>query len=119
MTDDGTKITIRIRPDDIQRMEDFMAEHDIGNRSDFIRDAISGYIEQKSKKPLEESDGGIFVRLSEVQLGTLENMRDDGAIYDVESYVRNLIVSDIIPKECIEDSKVRAFKAAQQAARMK
>ena len=47
MADDGTKITLRVGSDDIQLMEDYMAEAGIGNRSDFIRDAIRGYIEYK------------------------------------------------------------------------
>ncbi len=114
--DDGTKITIRVSPEDIQVMEDFMSDHEIGNRSDFIRDAIRGYI--ASSRASHEADAdGIYVRLTGVQLQTLENMRRDGTIYDAESYVRQLITADIVPKEALEDSKVRAFKAAQQSSR--
>ncbi len=114
--DDGTKITLRVSPEDIQLMEDFMSEHEIGNRSDFIRDAIRGYIANSRTSPEMDADG-IYVRLTGVQLQTLENMRKDGTIYDAESYIRQLVAVDIIPKEALEDSKARSFKAAQQSSR--
>ena len=63
MTDEGTKVTLRMGPEVIQMMEDFMDEHDIGNRSDFIRDANFLFkqartaYKQRAKKG-EETDGG-------------------------------------------------------------
>jgi len=115
--DDGTKITIRVSPEDIQLMEDFMSDHEIENRSDFVRDAIHGYI-QSSNTAAEAGGDGIYVHLSAVQLETLENMRKDGTIFDAESFIRQLVLAEIIPKDSLEDSKSRAFKAAQQASRM-
>ena len=115
--DDGLKITIRVSSEDIQLMEDFMSDNGIATRSDFIRDAIRGYIEN-SKVSGEAVGDGVFIHLGEVQLQTLENMRKDGTIYDAESYIRDLVLADIVPKDSMEDSKSRAFKAAQQASRM-
>lgn len=118
MADDGTKISIRLSNEDIQDMEDFMSDNEIENRSDFIREAIHGYIAHARASPEGPQGDGVFVRLNEVQLQTLENMRRDGTIYDAESYIRALVLADLVPKESVEDSKVRAFKAAQQASRM-
>lgn len=116
-TDDGMKITIRISNEDLQAMEDFMSANDIDNRSDFIRDAIRGHI-ANNMKTAETGDNTVVVRLSPVVIQTLENMKADGTIFDAESYVRQLIMTDIIPKDAIEDSKARAFGAAQQASRI-
>ena len=117
MVDEGTKITIRVSNEDIQMMEDFMADHEIENRSDFIRDAIRGYIANSRSGGKIESDS-IVVRLNPVVLQTLENMKADGTIFDEESFIRELVNAEVIPKEAVEDSKARAFRAAQQSSRM-
>jgi len=116
-TDDGPKITIRISNTDIQLMEDYMSEHEIENRSDFVRDAIRGFI-ASTKNSAEAGEDGIYVHLSGVQMQALENMKKDGTIFDGESYIRQLVLSDMIPKDSMDDSKARAFKAAQQLSRI-
>ncbi len=114
--DDGTKITIRVSNEDIQAMEDYMDANNIDNRSDLIRELIrsctNGTIIGK-----DDADA-VVIHLSPVVMQTLENMKADGTIYDAESYIRQLIMSDIIPKDAVEDSKSRAFAAAQQSSRI-
>lgn len=117
MVDDGTKITIRVSNDDIQLMEDYMAEHGIENRSDFIRDAIRDFI-ASSKTPENSEANAIVVPLNPVVIQTLENMKTEGIIHDEASYIRELVNAEIIPKEAIEESKARAFRAAQQSSRI-
>jgi|GEM_PF-810296 Arc/MetJ-type ribon-helix-helix transcriptional regulator len=117
MVDEGTKITIRMSNADIQLMEDFMSDHDLENRSVFIRDAIREYI-ANNKAEAQSDDNSVTVRLNPVVLQTLENMRADGTIYDSESFIRELINTAVIPKEAIDDSRARAFKAAQQSSRI-
>lgn len=95
-----------------------MSDNEIENRSDFIRAAIHGYIAHAKDSSGGVQDDGVFIRLNGVQLQTLENMRKDGTIYDAESYIRALVLDDLVPVESIEDSKNRAFKAAQQSSRM-
>ena len=117
MVDEGTKITIRMSNADIQLMEDFMSDHDLENRSVFIRDAIREYI-ANNKAEAQSDDNSVTVRLNPVVLQTLENMRADGTIYDSESFIWELINTAVIPKEAIDDSRARAFKAAQQSSRI-
>lgn len=119
MNDNGKEIQISLRlsTDDNQLLENYMADHGIENRSVFIRDLIRDTV-TGAKTKVEEGEDGIYVRLNQVQLQTLENMKEDGTIFDAESYIRQLIMSDIVPKDSLEDSKSRAFKAAQQASRM-
>ena len=117
MVDEGTKITIRMSNADIQLMEDFMSDHDLENRSVFIRDAIREYI-ANNKTEAQSDDNSVTVRLNPVVLQTLENMRADGTIYDSESVIRELSNTAVIPKEAIDDSRARAFKAAQQSSRI-
>ena len=114
--DEGPKITIRLSNEDLQAMEDFMGDKGYGNRSEFIRDAIRGYIAH-ARVSGEAPGDGIFVHLGEVHLMTLENMVADGAIYNAEDYIRKLVLDDIVPKESMEDTKSRSFKAAQQRLR--
>ena len=45
MTDDGIKITVRMGTEDFQAMDAFMVDHDLENKSIFVRDAIRAYME--------------------------------------------------------------------------
>ena len=119
MSDDGTKVTIRMGPEEIQMMEDFMADHDIGNRSDFIRDAIKGYIAAlRAGQPLNV-EGGIFVRLSDIQLETLNGLVQTGIAVSGEEYARKCILDKIVPKNVEDESIENAFRAAQMKAAYK
>jgi len=119
MTDEGTKVTFRMGPEEIQLMEDFMDDRDIGNRSDFIRDAIRGYIESERSdgRPGADSDG-LFVRLSEVHMDTLERLKEGGICYDIEEFARKCILDVIVPAEVSQDTIGNAFRAAQIAYKM-
>ena len=119
MSDDGTKITIRMGPEEIQMMEDFMGDHDIGNRSDFIRDAIKGYIaSMKAGQPMG-AEGGIFVRLSDVQLDTLSGLVKTGIAVSEEEFIRKCLLDKIVPRSVEDETIENAFRAAQMKAAYK
>ena len=119
MSDDGTKVTIRMGPEEIQAMEDFMAENDIGNRSDFIRAAIMGYIaSQKTNIPGSEN-GGIFVRFSDLHMDALGNLVKSGMCLDAEEFIRRCVLEKIVPKNVEEEAFENAFRLAQQSAALK
>ena len=119
MSEEGTKVTIRMGPEEIQMMEDFMADHDIGNRSDFIRDAIKGYIESVKADHSEKAEGGIFVRLNDIQMDTLEALVQTGIAVSGEEYIRKCVLDKIIPKSIEDNAIENAFKAAQMKAALK
>ncbi len=120
MTDDGTKVTLRMGPEEIQMMEDFMDEHDIGNRSDFIRDAIRGYIaSQRNGGSFDASESGLFVRFSELQMNALGNLVKLGICLDEEEFVRKCTLDKIVPANVVEESIENAFRAAQNSAEYK
>jgi len=117
MADEGTRVTIRMSPEEIQLMEDFMDLNQVGNRSDFIRDAISKYITQKKAPAVVDSENGVFVHLTGMQLKIMDLMKEDGTIYDNESYIRSLLLNDLIPAESKESSKLCAVRAVQGSAK--
>ncbi len=116
MSDDGTKITIRMGPEEIQMMEDFMADHDIGNRSDFIRDAIKGYIASIRAGQPQIEEGGIFVRLSDIQMDALDGLVRTGITVSGEEFIRKCLIEKIVPKNVEDESIENAFRAAQMKA---
>lgn len=120
MADDGTKVTLRMGPEEIQMMEDFMDEHDIGNRSDFIRDAIRGYIaSQKAGNPDCASEGGIFVRFSELQMDALQGIVQRGISLNEEEFVRKCVLEKIVPATVAEEAYADSFRTAQRNAALK
>lgn len=118
MSDEATKVTIRMGPDVIQSMEDFMADHGIENRSDFIRDAISGYIYSQEHGG-SAGTGGIFVRFSELQMDALENIVQSGVAFDVEEFIRECVLSRIVPEDVQKEAYANAFRSAQRNAALK
>lgn len=121
MADEGTKITIRMGPEEIQNMEDFMADHGVGNRSDFIREAIVSHIaSKKAGMTGTGTGGGMFVHLSDVQLGILRGIEMDGTCsISAEEFARKCILDVIVPASIQEDVIARAVKAAQMASQLK
>ncbi len=120
MTDDGTKVTLRMGPEEIQMMEDFMDEHDIGNRSDFIRDAIRGYIaSQRNGGRNEASESGIFVRFSDLQMDALQGLVQRGICLNEEEFVRKCVLDKIVPATVEEEAYADSFRTAQRNAALK
>ncbi len=120
MTDEGTKVTIRMGSDVIDLMEHFMGEHDIGNRSDFIRDAIKGYIAaQNSGGTQEGTESGIFVRFSETHLDAIQGLVDLGICLNAEEYVRSCVLEQIVTPEIRQEAINNAMRNAQKNAALK
>ena len=118
MTDD-IKVTLRMGPEVLQMMEDFIEEHDVENRSIFIRDAIKGYIESYDKMPGEAPEGGIFVRLSDIHLDALNQLVQRGVCLSEEEFVRKCVLDRIVPKTIEEEAIADSFKTAQRNAALK
>ena len=119
MSDDGTRITIRMGLEEIQMMEDFMSDHEIENRSDFVRDAVRAYIDLvRSGRPVQQ-ESGIFVRFSELQLSALSGLVSLGVSLDEEEFVRKCVLDKILPKAVEEEAYENAFRAAQRNAALK
>ena len=114
-------ISIRMGIEDVQMMEDFMAEKGIDSRSRFIRDAVAGYIDAQKSKPGSAgmNGSGIFVRFREVQMEALRLMVEDGTAFDEEEFIRKCVLEKLVSPETEADSADRAFKAAQLASKMK
>lgn len=119
MTDEGTKVTLRMGPEVIQMMEDFMDEHDIGNRSDFIRDAIKGYIDSQRNGGSVASGSGIFVRFSDLQMDALQGLVQRGICLSEEEFVRKCVLDRIVPATVEEEAVADSFRTAQRNAALK
>ncbi len=120
MTDEAMRVTLRMGPDVIQMMEDFMGEHDIENRSDFIREAITGYISSRQNpQGMTASEGGIFVRLSELHMDALQQLVQRGICLDEEEFIRRCVLEKIVPRTIEEEAYAESFRTAQRNAALK
>jgi hypothetical protein len=118
MNDELKLITLKMPVGEIEALSQYLMEHDIDNRSEFIRRCIGKTIEETTTEgKTSEEDGILAVHLNPVLLMTLDNMVKDGVIYDKESYVRSLVEKDIIPADIMDDSKARSFRSAQSSNR--
>ncbi len=122
MADDGTKITLRVGPEEIQMMEDYMSDHGIGNRSDFVRDAIRGYIQYKKTESMSTGvpmEGGIFVRFNDLQLQALKHLTQLGICLTEEEFIRRTVLDVMITDEKKAEAIKNAFETAQMSAELK
>lgn len=119
MTDDGIKVTLRMGPEELQMMEDFMEERDIENRSIFIRDAIRGYIDSQRNGIPNASGSGIFVRFSDLQLDALQGLVQRGICLNEEEFVRKCVLDKIVPATVEEEAYADSFRTAQRNAALK
>lgn len=120
MADDGFKITLRMGTDEAQALEDFLGERDIDNKSDFIREAIKWYMEHYDAiDAMAAPEGGIFVRLSEMQMDVLNQLVQRGICLNGEEFIRRCVMEKIVPKTVEEEAYADSFRAAQQNAALK
>lgn len=120
MTDDGIKITLRMGTEELQALEDFMGERDLENKSVFIREAIKRYMETyDSPAGQMPSEGGIFVRFSELHMDALSQIVQRGISLNEEEFVRKCVLDRIVPKTIEEDALSESFRTAQRNAALK
>ena len=123
MTDDGIKITLRMGTEELQALEDFMGERDLENKSNksvFIREAIKRYMETyDSPAGQMPSEGGIFVRLSDIHLDALNQLVQRGMCLNEEEFIRRCVLDKIVPKTVEEEAIEDSFRTAQRNAALK
>lgn len=119
MTDDGIKITVRMGTEDFQAMDAFMVDHDLENKSIFVRDAIRAYMESYDSRDQKTSEGGIFVRFSDLHMDALEQLVQRGICLDEEEFVRRCVLEKIVPKAIEEEAYADSFRTAQRNAALK
>ena len=104
MTDDGIKITLRMGTEELQALEDFMGERDLENKS---------YDSPAGQMP---SEGGIFVRLSDIHLDALNQLVQRGMCLNEEEFIRRCVLDKIVPKTVEEEAIEDSFRTAQRNA---
>ena len=120
MTDDGIKITVRMGTEDFQAMDAFMVDHDLENKSIFVRDAIRAYMESyDSPKDQKAPEGGIFVRLSDLHMDALNQLVQRGICLNEEEFIRRCVLEKIVPKTIEEEAYADSFRTAQRNAALK
>ncbi len=115
MTDD-IKVTLRMGAEEVRLIDDFVEENpDIGNRSNLIRAAIRAYVSEDSPiiTNIRRDENGIFIRFSELHMAMLTALKNEGICFSEEEYVRNLVLSQIIPEEGLKKTTKDAFDIAQ------
>lgn len=86
--DDGRIISLRMGPEEIQSMDQFLEGHpELGGRSLFIRTAVREYIARDADVPAAETPikkgDGVTVKLSPADIDTLEELTKRGVYNDV------------------------------------
>ena len=119
MTDDGIKITVRMGTEDFQAMDAFMVDHDLENKSIFVRDAIRAYMESYDSRDQKAPEGGIFVRFSDLHMDALNQLVQRGICLDEEEFVRRCVLEKIVPKTIEEEAYSESFRTAQRNAALK
>ena len=109
MTDDGIKITLRMGTEELQALEDFMGERDLENKSETY-DSPAGQM---------PSEGGIFVRLSDIHLDALNQLVQRGMCLNEEEFIRRCVLDKIVPKTVEEEAIEDSFRTAQRNAALK
>lgn len=118
--DEGSlKITIRVSPEELEMIEEYMADHGIENRSTFIREAVKGYIEFQTVESGDGSQNGLYVHLNDVHMATLRHLVDLGVSVDEEDFVRQTLLERIVPKSAVDEAIENAFRLAQQQTALK
>lgn len=107
------KITIRVSPEELELIEDYIGDHGIENRSTFIREAVKGYIEAQSRKSEDGSQNGLYIRLNDTQMATLRHLVSLGICVSEEEFVRQTLLDRIVPKSAIDEAVENAFRLAQ------
>ena len=112
MTDDGIKITLRMGTEELQALEDFMGERDLENKSRYMET----YDSPAGQMP---SEGGIFVRLSDIHLDALNQLVQRGMCLNEEEFIRRCVLDKIVPKTVEEEAIEDSFRTAQRNAALK
>ena len=107
------KITIRVSPEELELIEDYIGDHGIENRSTFIREAVKGYIEAQSRKSEDGSQNGLYIRLNDTQMATLRHLVSLGICVSEEEFVRQTLLDRIVPNSAIDEAVENAFRLAQ------
>ncbi|HKM13825.1 MAG TPA: ribbon-helix-helix domain-containing protein [Candidatus Methanomethylophilaceae archaeon] len=118
---EDTKVTLRMGPEELQLVDDFVAENpNVGSRSNLIRAAIRAYVVGDAPDiDGRKEENGIFVRFSEVQLNALSLLKDDGICLNEEEFVRTCVLKELVTDEARKESATNAFKTAQFTSKMK
>ena len=77
---DDEKISLRIKPEELQDMDSYLAEHpELGSRSLFIRTAVRSFMDRDAQEdaPKEQLSAGkncISVPLTETQIAAIDSL---------------------------------------------
>ncbi|MBO4798756.1 MAG: ribbon-helix-helix protein, CopG family [Candidatus Methanomethylophilaceae archaeon] len=116
MADDGLKITIRVTPEEIQILEEYMLDHGIANRSDLVRDAIRNYIGIESGETHVPEGLGVFVHFTSLLMSVLSNLVKQGICVSEEEFIRKCVLDVIVPEEANYKAIDEAFALAKVSA---
>lgn len=86
-------ISVRMGQEDISKMDEFLAEHpELGGRSQFIRTAVSHYINRDADVEDRKGDG-FYIRFTPKEAETMEILISRGEYLSKEEFVRSVIRS--------------------------
>ena len=118
MTDDNKIVSLRMGEDEIQMMDEFLKGHpELGGRSLFIRTAIRQYIDRDADVQRTSNKNEVAVRLSAVELETIDSMIDDGTYIDRADAIRNLMRSVMVDKAKVAELVQSKYEAASTPLR--
>ena len=103
---ENERITLRLGPDELRLIDDFIAESDeFENRSQLARAAIRAYIENRCAKEEKRAPNEVLVTLPPLVLETIRHLMEQGVYSSISE-----AVADCARHEFLHDEKLRQLK---------
>jgi Arc/MetJ-type ribon-helix-helix transcriptional regulator len=114
--DENERISLRLGPDELRLIDDFLAESkDFSNRSQLARAAIKSFIEKGSDSTEERAPNEILVVLPPLVLDTIKHLVEQGIYSDISEAVADSTRHEFLHKESLEDLKKVGNQGKKQA----
>lgn len=103
---ENERITLRLGPDELRMLDDFIAENDeFENRSQLARAAIRAYIENRCAREERRAPNEVLVTLPPLVLETIKHLMEQGVYSSISE-----AVADCARHEFLHDEKLRQLK---------
>ncbi|QLH74025.1 MAG: hypothetical protein HPY73_00190 [Methanomassiliicoccales archaeon] len=107
---DGERISLRLEPEDLELIDDFVEKHpEFSNRSHLARIAIRSFIERDEGIHLKNSADRVSIRVPGAVHSIIERMVEMGYYSSFESAVEEVLRREFLPKDKIEEVKGKLF----------
>jgi len=120
--DNDERVTLRMGTEELQTLDSFLAKNPkLGTRSQFIRTAISEYIDRDADVATRSDSDGIFTRFTESEMMAIKVIVEDkGMFISNEEFIRTAVHRMMARREeTVENALSAAFEVASSRSMTK